>query len=322
MITENKYIYFQVQRIIPVAIPLSGLTFAEPKYLPTNSSKKFVASLSVYTPADTTVSWDLGDGFLHNSSSNFSITHTYLSMGTYNCIFKVSNKVNSLTRSWTTVVQDTLSGASFEHASYKIIAAENASLTVLLKRGSHFKLAVDFGDGKTTSTVHTNYTSEIHIHHVYSSPGRFIIRASFSNDVSVQLTASTSVLVQTAISGLTMTVTCQSDFGDCFQHDDVTVTPSVTDGTNATFVFRFGSGEVINSSSPYYSAVTYRYTAIEHGTLVINVTAYNNISSQTETKEFIINELVAVNNMEISCTLTKLRDTTNCSLRVGQGTGK
>lgn len=303
-----------------VRIPLGGLVFEPPKFIRTNTSAEYLFSLRNYTSADTTVSWDLGDGFCYNST-NFSLVHTYRFPGTYQGNIEIKNKINNLTQTWKTVVQDILFGASFERASYDVATLTDVAMVLLLKQGTNINLTVDYGDGTMTSHAYGTYINRIEIKRAYFSVGAFWVNVSLVNDVSPQLTVNTTVFVQRVIKGLSVNVTCENDFVDCFQYDSVTVTASTKEGTNVTYalIISDGANQIHSSQSP----LAYRYTALSYGTFLVNVTAFNRVSFQTVTKHYVVKELSTLGKLELSCTLVSvLGNTTNCFLRVSKGTGK
>ena len=156
--------------------------------------------------------------------------------------------------------------------------------------------------------------------HLYGTPGKFNVTVSCKNKLG-QKSSNALALIQEAVGLLTVTVNCHTTFTDCFQRNEIVVSTTTTSGTEFVINFDMGNGATFSRYSLLSSNVTYQYTNNSFGTMVINVTAYNQVSSRTVTTELVVKELTALGEMRLSCPAVQLHDIINCSLSIAQGTG-
>lgn len=151
------------------------------------------------------------------------------------------------------------------------IFGEITQFTASITSGSNVSYEWDFGDGTGASGVNAS--------HQYTAPGSYTAEVTASNSVN-QATATTSVLVEEAISGLTAENDGPTALGTATQ-----LTATISGGSNATFNWDFG-----DSTNGSGAIVSHQYTA--PGFYTAQVTATNAVSQSTTTTTVQIDEII------------------------------
>jgi PKD repeat protein len=142
--------------------------------------------------------------------------------------------------------------------------------TASITSGNNVTYEWDFGDS-------TNATGA-NVSHQYAAPGSYSAEVTASNSVN-QATATTTVLVEEAISGLAAANDGPTALGTATQ-----LSATVSSGSNVTYEWDFGDG-----SSGSGSEVSHQFAA--PGTYTAEVTATNLVSQITAATKVMIKEI-------------------------------
>lgn len=175
-----------------------------------------------------------------------------------------------------------------------------------------------FDDKQTVTTSYIDQGKVIS--HRYDSVNNYNITVTCNNTLSKK-ESSTIAIVQHGVLLETVVVTCNSRYDDCFQHDKVVITVNIVSGTDPVTNCDMGNGVKQSTYFLLSSKFTYRYSGTSFGTIAINVTVSNNVSSQTLTSHLVVKQLREITGMELICPAVKFGEVTSCLLTVLQGTG-
>ena len=176
----------------------------------------------------------------------------------------------------------------------------------------------NFGDNQTATTSYADQGKAIT--HIYKTVGNNNVKVMCNNTLSQQEN-STLAIVQQVISPPKVKVTCNSRFDDCFQHDEIVVTVTALSGTEPITECDMGNGVTLSRYFLLSSNVTYRYANNSFGRMIINVTIYNRVSSQTVTTILEVKELREIKGLELNCPAVIFGTVTSCLANIFQGTG-
>ncbi|MBX3057671.1 MAG: PKD domain-containing protein [Anaerolineae bacterium] len=144
------------------------------------------------------------------------------------------------------------------------LTGNNTSFTATLEHGSGASYTWNFGDGNPTSVGITAT-------HTYAALGSYTAVVTASNSVS-QMTATTTILVDEPIAGLTAVNDSPSLFAEM-----TTFTATVTSGHLVSYLWDFGDGV-----TQVGEIVTHTYTTIGVYTAVVTATnAFNTVTTTT-----------------------------------------
>jgi PKD repeat protein len=150
------------------------------------------------------------------------------------------------------------------------ILGNATQLTASISSGSNVSYEWDFGDG--------NHADGAAVAHQYASPGTYTAEVTATNSVSSD-TATTTVLVEQAISGLSALNDGPTLIGDSTQ-----LTATISNGSNVSYEWDFGDG-----NSGFGADITHLYAA--PGIYTAEVTAMNALGQETATTKVKVLEI-------------------------------
>ena len=307
--TISKLAYAQVE--------LSGLCLEAPTPLATNTSFRFNVSLDVMSLSPPNVTFRFGDGSVVSSAS-FEANYSYPRAGLFAAEVIVENRVSVVSASSWVTVQDPIKGFKVNSDVYKVALGDNASFLFSIAQGTNVSVNASFVECDLLAlTIWLNGPKHLNslLTRAFHDVGDCNVLFYASNAVS---RANTSALIisEVAIRGLNVTVDCQSQYPSCFQKDLILLQLNLKNGTHPKFMLDMGDGTIITSTNK-----SYVYTFSLNGTFTINVTAYNNVSSQSVRRAIKIVELEPISGAHLTCYKTVgLADKTVCNLGIGKGT--
>jgi len=231
--------------------------------------------------------WHLGDG---NPASGPIITHTYGAVGVYTAVVTAGNGVSLLTATTTvTVVDAPIRDLALVNDSPTILGLSTA-FTATLSSGTNVTYTWDWGDG-TPVEVGAAPTRT----HTYGAVGVYTAVVTAANSVN-QMTATTTVIVEEAIAGLTWISDSPTATGN-----PTTLTATISAGSGVTYTINLGDG-----SPPFTGLITpglpltLTYTYGAPGSYTAVITVENLVSRMTATLIVLVEDpvagLVAVND--------------------------
>ena len=251
-----------------IALPNQGVTlgfYGLPDVTAENDSPtlfgettRFTATIS--TSGEFDYEWDFGDDI---TGTGDVVTHTYAAPGDYTAEVTISDEVYEIIGTTQVSVQEIISGTTALNDSPTALGSTTI-LSATVISGTHISYEWDFGDGSSTIIGQS-------VDHIYPSIGSYTATVTASNAFSSQ-TASTSVLIEETITGLTA-----SNDGPTVLGDLTSLTASISTGSNVSYEWDFGDGSSIETGQN----VTHTYPAV--GNYTATVTATNKVSSQSAT---------------------------------------
>ena len=306
-----------IWKIAHIQVKLSGLNFTAPGAVATNTSSRFNISLDAISLSAPNISFLFGDGSAFSSIS-FETNYSYPQAGLFHAKVIVANKVGMLTSSRQIIVQDLVEGFRVDRNVYLVAVGERARFLFSIAQGTNVSVNATYDDCKlpflTTWLSGPNNLDSL-LTCVFDTVG--VCNGLFyaSNAVS-HANASALIISEVAIHGFNVTIECLSEYPSCFQHDRVLFHLSLTNGTLPKFVLNMGDGHTITSTNRIFN-----YSFSSHGSFDVNITAYNNVSSESVLRRVTILELEPIVGVEVACNKTVgLSDMTVCYLAVPQGT--
>ena len=306
-----------ISKLVYVQVELSGLCLEAPTPLATNTSFRFNVSLDVVSLNPPNVTFRFGDGSVVSSAS-FEANYTYPRAGLFAVEVIVENRVSVVSASSWVTVQDPIKEFKVNSDVYKVALGDNASFLFSIAQGTNVSVNASFVDCDLPPLT-TWLNGQKHLNSLltqaFHSVGDCNVLFYASNAVS---RANTSALIisEVAMRGLNVTVECQSQYPSCFQKDLILLQLYLTNGTHPKFMLDMGDGTIITSTNKSYA-----YSFSLNGTFTINITAYNNVSSQSVRRTTKIVELEPISGAHLSCNKTVgLADMTVCNLGIRKGT--
>ena len=314
----NSFSNQTVSRIAYVRVELFGLSITVRSILRTNESFYLNASLAVVSQLSLNVTFRFGDGSVLRSQRLLGHYH-YPKAGVFVAEVEVENKVSKIKSSRRITVEDAIKVFSLEKDVYKVALGNNVSFAFSVAQGSNVTVTASFVNCGARFPFLTAWLNgpklNSSLKSSFLSVGVCNVVLNASNAIS---RANTSALIisEIAISGLNVTIECQSRYPSCFQHDQIILKISVMNGTVPKFVLDMGDGVIISSMNNLTS-----HSFAQNDTFHVNITAYNNVSSRSVFRKVRVIELVPVTAIYLHCNETVgLREMTVCNLGVKSGT--
>lgn len=306
-----------IWKMAHVQVKLSGLNFTAPSAVVTNTSSRFNISLDVISLSAPNISFLFGDGSAISSIS-FEANYSYPQAGLFPAKVIVANKVSMLTSTRQVIVQDLVEGFRVDRDVYFVSVGERARFLFSIAQGTNVSVKATYDECKlpfltTWLSGPSNLDSLVTC--VFDTVG--VCNGLFyaSNAVS-QANASALIISEVAIHGFNVTIQCLSVYPSCFQEDRILFFLSLTNGTLPKFVFNMGDGHTITTTNRIFN-----YSFSSNGSFDVNISAYNNVSSESVLHRVAVLRLVPLVGVEVACNKTVgLSDMTVCSLAVQQGT--
>lgn len=242
-----------------------------------NSLEVSVVDSSFGVTPNATVYWDFGDGTLDTTNGWGTTQHTYNSPGVYTiCQTVLYNGANCGTYCDSVFVGGTTGNCS--SAFQFVLSGSTASFTNYAS-GSGLSYSWDFGDNSLSSLANPTHT--------YNSNGTYYVCLTVSDGTGCSDTYCDNVVINTGGGG----GNCQAGFvytgstnGTTFQFYDSSYV-----GTNTTYSWDFGNGNISASQNP-----TYTYNTNGVYAVCLTITTYLNGSNCTST--YCDSVLVGANN--------------------------
>ncbi|XP_066292476.1 polycystin-1-like isoform X2 [Branchiostoma lanceolatum] len=286
---------------------MQDLTFANPPALvAAGDAVTFTATAAVDSYYDYTWEWDYGDGQSDTISSSApytgatpiantylvqheeSVNHTFANPGIYTVNVLVFNAYGNTSAQHTVEIRPKLTGVSVTAETAAVERGEPVTLTAT-PHGATEDVAYkwNFDDSSTEEG-----SSNVSIH-TYAVAATYNVSVTVDNGVS-KAVGFVLVKAQVKVAGLELS----TDPAVTEMNEVTTVTARVQTGTDLLFNSDMGDGFVLyNLTSPFVHTYTYpgNYTA--------NVTAFNDISSESETIVVMVISSFTINNVSSgSCT--------------------
>jgi len=231
--------------------------------LAANNSPTLLKSLTSFTATINTgtnisYTWGFGDSA---TGSGANATHTYAAVGSYRAVVTATNSLSRISATTTaTVFEIPITGLTA--ASSPTTPGTTTYFTATVSSGSNVTYTWNFGNGSIGSGANLTHT--------YASVGSYTAVVTATNSLS-RTTASTTVTVaEIPIMGL-IAASSPTTPGSATHF-----TATISGGSNVTYTWSFGDGNVGNGASPTHTYATVgSYTAI--------VTATNGLASATAT---------------------------------------
>lgn len=185
-----------------------------------------------------------------------SVRYRYLHAGTFHFSVSASNAAHSLRPLNCRLllkVEAPVTGVRFDPQFRNPVGATNVSLRfglVAVPAGAHLNLSVDFGDGSPRLQLTTRFDARFLIEfafpeHTYRRAGVYLVRATAWNHVSAwEGVLQPPARVLDPPRGLNVTPVFRSKPGEL-----VTLSLRLESGTNVTFRWTFGDGNVRETTS-------------------------------------------------------------------------
>lgn len=247
--------------IITVYEAINGLAAGSDSPTALGEATHFTATVTAGD--DITYTWNFGDGF---GGSGATPSHVYNQVGVYTVTVMAVNPVSAFTVTTAVEVQMPISGVMAAHDGPTALGA-TTHFTATLLDGTAVSFVWDFGDGQTGMGQT--------VAHTYAAPGIYTATVTASNPIN-SYTAMTTVLVEEAVSGLTILVDGSPDPATVLAHEVVQFEAATTAGSNLVYSWDFGDGGMANGR-----LVPHTFTA--PGSYTVTVTAVNSVSSAIET---------------------------------------
>lgn len=313
----NSFSSQTISGMAHIQVQLQGLNFTAPAIVETNTSFHLNVSLAVVSQRAPNITFRFGDGTVF-SSTRFDVQYYYPKAGVFVAEATVANKVSMLTSSILLTVQDAIQEFTVDSNVYKVVLGENVRFLLSVRQGTNVLVNASF-DECNLPLLTTSLSGPKHLLSsltcAFDTVGVCNVVFYASNRVS-RANASALIISEVAIRGFNVTVECQSDYPSCFQYDRIMFHLDAINGTHPKFVLDMGDGTVIASTNKSHS-----HFFVLNGTFDINITAYNNVSSQSVFPKIKIVELVPVTGAYLHCNRTvKLPEATVCNFGIGQGT--
>jgi subtilisin-like proprotein convertase family protein len=200
------------------------------------------------------------------------VTHTYPGTGTYTATVVASNTVSLVTDATTVIVgEGAIAGLSAANDSPTALG-QPTTLTATITAGSNVTYTWACGDGDSGSGAV--------MAHIYPDIGVYPAVVTASNSVN-ELTASTTVVVDEAIAGLSVFDDSPTALGSA-----TLLTATIATGSHMTYTWAFGDGEFGSGAH-----VAHTYPAAGEYRAV--VTACNSVSELTATATVVVDEAIA-----------------------------
>lgn len=220
-----------------------------------------VVTLTNNSQYAVTYYWEFGDG--QTSSAAYPGTHTYAATGTYTVKLIVSNDCGTdSTEHEVTITETPTPVADFSGTPLEICAGQSVEFTNLSNNADSYSW--NFGDGGTSSAENPSHT--------YSSPGRFTVSLTATNDCGSDTETKDYYVVVRA-----------NPVADFYTYEytfctgrPVAFNDDSQDAT--TWYWDFGDGATSTEQYPYHTYTT-------PGTYTISLTVSNVCGEDTETKE-------------------------------------
>ena len=314
LVAMNNVSYESLQAEAFIQRSLDGLTLEAPKGLQVLEAGLFKLSFSSIEPLN--VSWDFGHGIIFRKLANTSMTYRFTSPGSFLVKAEAANLLSSVKLSTVVSVQHKIGVFRFQREVYYAEVGK-ALNQILLQNGTNANIEIDYKDGTKTQIAADSNNQTNAASHTFNISGVYHIVATASNLVS-SMKASTLVISEQRIAGLTASVTCYGRTPYCFEKDSVEIVAKLTSGTNLNFIYSLGDGTDSNST---LAAIRYMYE--NQGNFTVKITAYNNISTSTVILPTIfVRELVPLEGLSITCNKSvQLSNITTCHLEISNGTG-
>jgi uncharacterized repeat protein (TIGR01451 family) len=235
---------------------------------PTVLGEPTALTATVTAGSQVTYTWAFGDGEV---GSGAAVSHTYPAPGVYTAVVTASNPVSILTATTSIAVAEIISGLVVVNDSPTVLG-DTTSFTATVAAGSDVTYAWTFGDGELGSGAVVT--------HAYPTIGVYTAFVTAGNSVG-ELTETTTITVDEAIAGLEA-----SNDSPTALDEPTTLTATVTAGSNVSYTWTFGDGEVDNGA-----AVIHTYPAVGGYTAV--VTAGNSVGELTAATTVTIDEAIA-----------------------------
>ncbi len=235
---------------------------------PTNLGSSTTFTATVTAGESVAYEWTFGDG---STGTGAVVSHTYLSAGNYTAVVTATNAASQLTATTEVVVGDAISGLTAANDSPTPLG-ELTHLTATITSGAGVSYLWDFGDGHDGGGASPSHT--------YAAVGSYTAVVTATNALG-SATASTDVLVEESIAGLTAGNDGPTALGDLTQ-----LSATVTAGSNVVYEWDFGDGQDGGGASPSHTyAAVGSYTAV--------VTATNALGSATASTDVLVEEVIA-----------------------------
>jgi uncharacterized repeat protein (TIGR01451 family) len=243
---------------------------------PTVLGEPTALTATVTAGSHVSYTWAFGDG---EAGSGVAVSHTYPAPGVYTAVVTASNPVSILTATTPVTVAEPIDGLVVVNDSPTVLGA-TTTFTATVIAGSDVTYTWDLGDGTVgqyVGAVHGEEASRQEeasepfvLTHVYPAVGVYTAIFTASNALG-ELTATTVVTVDEAIAGLEALNDSPTVLGE-----PTALTATVTAGSNVTYTWAFGDGEVGSGV-----VVTHTYTDV--GIYSAVITASNSVGLLTAT---------------------------------------
>ncbi|XP_027144915.1 polycystin-1 [Larimichthys crocea] len=213
------------------------------------------------------------------------LLHTFTSLGHWFVRVSVKNVLSHSNFTKEFIVQEEVQGVDFEiegktHPFY-IITGAAVSLHGLIQKGSDLFWSWKVRGAKAMLFNATDRTFTFTFPHA----GIYQVSLNVSNGINWQM-ASHSVTVQDAIKDLNLNIS-KSSF--CTE-EQVTFIPTISSGSNASFVIKFRNKDWIHSQGILEGRFT--TSSLPAGTLIVSVKAWNKVSNEEVSSTFLVIEQI------------------------------
>ena len=246
--------------------------------------------------------WSFGDG--HSTESDFSdlktpILHTYDSVNAYNVSITCTNRHGAVLLTALAWVQIPITGVEITSSYILVTTDAEVPYNISVGSGSHVSYEIYFeGNNNATKMILPEIIAKDRVDmvsHNFTKPGTFVAHVVAINYLgSVRAVCNSSLVVQSPIQGLQLTVGSPIKLSDGSVSYKLAIPMGISEATNATCHWAFGDGS--NLTKAFY--VDQRHQQItDHafskaGEYRTSVTCQNFVSAVTLNTSVIVHDLV------------------------------
>lgn len=277
--------------VLLVQEKISNFVVSGDLYVVVNTSQSYTASVTTGTSLNYQFKID-SLAFDSGYTPNSVLTYIFNTVGAYNLTISARNDIDfkKTTLEIHVVLADTLVIKSLSHNRYvEQNSAVSMEMTLLHHDMSQLHITWDYGDSNTEAGV-----GKITATHTYTTAGDYNIMVNVTDNSNSNMVMKLSpITVMRSIQGLSVSNPGPGSINSTTEAT-ITVTATVSDGTNLNFVWVYNGVEYDTGTTNY---INLNFTSA--GSYSVSVNVSNAISSETATSSFSVQAMIE--NLGITC---------------------